>query len=297
MNAETEIIAAHMVGSPFRSRRAGVWNLARRSPSILFGGSILLVVILVAVDAPVLFTVDPLALNPTARLHPISGDAWFGTDMFGRDIYSRMVYGCRTSLFVGLCVAGLSIGIGLFIGLIAGYVRTIDAVLMRIMDGVMAIPGILLAIAMVALSGASFTTVIFAITVPEVPRVIRLVRSIVLGVREEPYVEAAIAAGTRTSAILIRHILPNTIAPLIVFASYVCSSAILVESVLSFLGAGLPAEIPSWGNMVAEGRTYFQIYPRMVFLPGVFLAVTVLGINVLGDGMRDALDPRISRKM
>jgi len=180
---------------------------------------------------------------------------------------------------------------------VAGYVRVLDSVVMRVMDGLMAIPGILLAIAMVALAGASFTTVIFAITVPEIPRVVRLVRSIVLSIREEPYVESAIAAGTRLPAMLWRHVLPNTIAPLIVMASYLCSSAILVESLLSFLGAGLPAEIPSWGNMIAEGRTYFQIYPRMVFLPGLFLALTVLGINILGDGLRDALDPRVARAM
>jgi peptide/nickel transport system permease protein len=198
---------------------------------------------------------------------------------------------------VGFSVATLAVGIGLLIGLIAGYIRVLDSIVMRIMDGLMAIPGILLAIAMVALSGASVATVIFAITVPEVPRVVRLVRSIVLSVREEPYVESAVAAGTRIPKILLRHIFPNTIAPLIVMASYLCSSAILVESLLSFLGAGLPAEIPSWGNMIAEGRTYFQIFPRMVFLPGLFLAATVLGINILGDGMRDALDPRISRSM
>jgi peptide/nickel transport system permease protein len=257
----------------------------------------LLTVLFIAIAAPILFTIDPLSLNPAARLHSFSADAWFGTDMFGRDIYSRIVYGCRTSLIIGLCVTALSVGFGLLIGLVAGYVRAFDAIVMRVMDGLMAIPGILLAIAMVALSGASFATVIFAITVPEVPRVIRLVRSIVLSVREEPYVESAIAAGTRTPQILIRHVLPNTIAPLIVLASYLCSSAILVESLLSFLGAGLPTEIPSWGNMVAEGRTYFQIYPRMVFLPGMFLAVTVLGINIFGDGMRDALDPRVSRAM
>jgi len=300
MRAESNIMAAEIVGVDVLEgdkRRHGFWHLALRSPPIVLGGLMLLIVLFVAIAAPLAFTTDPLALNTSARLRPISAEAWFGTDMFGRDMYSRIIYGCRTSLFVGTSVAVLAVCIGLLIGLLAGYLRVLDAVVMRVMDGLMAIPGILLAIAMVALSGASFTTVIFAITVPEIPRVVRLVRSIVLTVREEPYVESAIAAGTRLPGILWRHVLPNTIAPLIVMASYLCSSAILVESLLSFLGAGLPAEIPSWGNMIAEGRTYFQIYPRMVFLPGLFLALTVLGINILGDGMRDVLDPRISRTM
>ena len=300
MRVEGDIAAAQIADASVlgnEARRDGFWRLALRSPAIVLGGSVLIMVMLVAVAAPLVFTADPLALHAAARLRPMSADAWFGTDMFGRDMYSRVIYGCRTSLFVGVTVAALAVGIGLLIGLVAGYVRVLDSVVMRVMDGLMAIPGILLAIAMVALAGASFTTVIFAITVPEIPRVVRLVRSIVLSIREEPYVESAIAAGTRLPAMLWRHVLPNTIAPLIVMASYLCSSAILVESLLSFLGAGLPAEIPSWGNMIAEGRTYFQIYPRMVFLPGLFLALTVLGINILGDGLRDALDPRVARAM
>jgi len=300
MQVERKVMAAEIVDAETRAGDAGGHGLRRlvlRSPAIVLGGSVLLAMLLVAIAAPLAFTTDPLALNAAARLRPMSAAAWFGTDMFGRDMYSRVIYGCRTSLFVGISATVIAVGAGLFIGLVAGYVRVLDAIVMRIMDGLMAIPGILLAIAMVALSGASFTTVIFAITVPEIPRVVRLVRSVVLTVREEPYVESAIAAGTKLPAILWRHVLPNTIAPLIVMASYLCSSAILVESLLSFLGAGLPTEISSWGNMIAEGRTYFQIYPRMVFLPGLFLALTVLGINVLGDGLRDALDPRISRTM
>jgi len=300
MSAEVDIVTVEIVEGEAPSNdanRHGIWRLALRSPATVLGGSMLLAVLLVALAAPLAFTTDPIALNMAARLRPISADAWFGTDMFGRDMYSRVIYGCRTSLLVGISVTALAVSIGLLVGLVAGYLRALDAVVMRVMDGLMAIPGILLAIAMVALSGASFTTVIFAITVPEIPRIVRLVRSVVLTVREEPYVESAIAAGTRLPGILWRHVLPNTIAPLIVMASYLCSSAILVESLLSFLGAGLPTEIPSWGNMIAEGRTYFQIYPRMVFLPGLFLALTVLGINILGDGMRDVLDPRLSRAM
>ena len=198
---------------------------------------------------------------------------------------------------VGLAVATIATAVGLTIGLLAGYIRWVDAVVMRIMDGLMAIPGVLLAIALISLAGASITNVIIAITIPEIPRVVRLVRAVVLTVREQPYVEAAVSVGTRLPKILLKHILPNTLAPLIVQATYVCASAVVIEAILSFLGAGTPPEIPSWGNIMAEGRTYFQIAPWMIFFPGVFLAITVLAVNILGDGLRDSLDPRIARRM
>jgi peptide/nickel transport system permease protein len=280
-----------------RARREGTLHGLMRSPTVVAGGALLVVMVALAVLAPLAFTVDPLRINPIARLKPPSAEAWFGTDMFGRDVYSRAVYGARISLTIGLAVAALSIAIGLVIGLVAGYIRLVDAIVMRIMDGVMAIPAILLAIALVSLSGSSLATVIVAITIPEIPRVVRLVRAIVLSIREEPYVEAAIAAGTRLPAILCRHVLPNTIAPLIVQATYVCAAAIILEAILSFLGAGTPPEIPSWGNMIAEARTFFQIAPWILFLPGLLLALTVLAVNVLGDGLRDSLDPRIARQM
>jgi peptide/nickel transport system permease protein len=181
--------------------------------------------------------------------------------------------------------------------MLAGYVRILDGVVMRVMDGLMAIPGVLLAIALVSLSGASLVTVIIAITVPEIPRVVRLVRSIVLTVREEPYVEAAIAAGTRLPQVLIRHVLPNCVPALIVQATYVCASAMLTEAILSFLGAGTPPEIPSWGNMMAEGRAFFPIAPRIILFPGAALALMILAVNVLGDGLRDRLDPKLARRV
>ena len=272
-------------------------RLLSRYPLMYIGGGLLLIMVFLAVFAPLLFTSDPIQMNPVERLKTPSLTHWFGTDMFGRDIYSRTVYGSRISLVVGLVAAVLSVILGLFIGLVAGYIRFLDAILMRIMDGLMAIPGILLAIALVSLSGASLITVTIAITIPEIPRVVRLVRSIVLSVREEPYVEAAIAAGTRLPLILSRHVLPNTIPPLIVQATYVCGSAMLTEAILSFLGAGTPPEVPSWGNIMAEGRLYFQIAPWIIFFPGLTLAVTVLAVNVLGDGLRDTLDPRIAKQM
>jgi peptide/nickel transport system permease protein len=268
-----------------------------RTAFVAIGGGILALIVLAAVFAPLLGTVDPTALSPLQRLRAPSAANWLGTDQFGRDLWSRVVYGTRVSLTVGIAVAVLSIAIGLVIGLISGYVRWLDGVIMRAMDGLMAIPGILLAIALVSLSGASRLTVITAITVPEIPRVVRLVRSIVLTVREEPYVEAAIAAGTRLPLVLIRHILPNCVPPLIVQATYVCASAMLTEAILSFLGAGTPPEFPSWGNMMAEGRAFFPIAPRIVLFPGVALALTILAVNVLGDALRDRLDPKLAKRV
>ena len=264
--------------------------------AIFWGGGLLILFALIAAIWPFL-TLDPTELNPIKRLKSPSAEAWFGSDFLGRDIFSRVIYGARVSLVVGIAVALISVGSGLILGLVAGSVRVLDAVIMRTMDGLMSIPAILLAIALISLSGATLGTVILAIVIPEVPRVVRLVRAVVLTVREVPYVEAAIAAGTRLPLILKRHILPNTIAPLIVQATYVCASAMLTESILGFLGAGIPPEIPSWGNIMSEGRTYFQISPWIIFFPGIGLALTVLAVNIVGDGLRDTLDPRIARKI
>ena len=263
---------------------------------VLFGGLVLAAIILLAVLGPV-FTVDPVSINPLNRLKPPGANGYFGTDMLGRDLFSRVLNGARVSLTVGLAVALISVVAGLALGLVAGYIRALDAVIMRVMDGLMSIPAILLAIAMIALSGATLSTVIAAIVIPEIPRVVRLVRSVVLTVREEPYVEAAIASGTRAVQIMHRHILPNTIAPLIVQATYICGSAMLLEAILGFLGAGIPPEIPSWGNIMSEGRTYFQLTPWIIFFPGLALGLTVLAVNFVGDGLRDTLDPRIARTM
>jgi peptide/nickel transport system permease protein len=275
---------------------AGLWRFTRRNPTIVAGALILALVGALALLAP-LFAGDPLAMTPAQRLRPPSAEFWFGTDHLGRDLFARTLYGAQISLLVGLSVAAFSIIVGLVIGLVAGYYRRVDAVVMRLMDGLMAIPAILLAIALVALTKASVFVVIIAITIPEVPRVVRLVRSVVLGVREAPYVEAAIAGGTRTTKIIIRHILPNTIAPLIVQSTYICASAILIESALSFLGAGTPPDVPTWGNMIAQSRLYLGPAPWTIFFPGVALAVIVLAVNLLGDGLRDHLDPRLARRM
>jgi peptide/nickel transport system permease protein len=276
--------------------RAGFGRFAHRNPTIVAGGFILALIALLAICAP-LFAGDAITMNPALRLRPPSEANWLGTDHLGRDVFARTVYGARVSLLVGLSVSATSVIIGLHIGLISGYFRRVDAVVMRLMDGLMAIPAILLAIALVALTRSSVSTVIIAITIPEVPRVVRLVRAVVLGVREAPYVEAAIAGGTPTWKILLRHILPNTIAPLIVQATYICASAILIEAALSFLGAGTPPEIPTWGNMIAQSRLFLSRAPWTIFAPGIALALVVLAVNLLGDGLRDRLDPRLARRM
>lgn len=272
---------------------AAAWTRAwRRHPNMVLGGVMLAAVCVAAAAAPWLGTVDPQKIAPFDRLRAPGGAFWFGGDLIGRDVYSRTVYGARVSLAVGLGVAGLSIVFGLMVGLLSGFVRWVDGILMRVMDGVMAIPSILLAVALIALTGASLKNVIIAITVAEIPRVARLVRSVVLSLKEQPFVEAAITAGTPFFAILWRHVLPNTLAPLLVQGTYIFASAVLTEAILSFIGAGTPPAIPSWGNIIAEGRTVFHIAPHIVLLPGLALSVTVLAVNLLGDGLRDSFDPR-----
>jgi peptide/nickel transport system permease protein len=268
----------------------------RRHPSLVAGAVILAAFVALALAAPYL-PGDPLTMTPARRLSPPGAGFLLGTDALGRDVLARTIHGARVSLLVGFLVATFSVTIGLAIGLIAGSIRKADAPLMRVMDALMAIPAILLAIALVSLTRASVTTVVIAITIPEVPRVVRLVRSVVLGVREQPFVEAAIAGGARLPKIILRHILPSTIPPLIVQATYICASAILVEATLSFLGAGSPPEIPSWGNMIASSRLYLARAPWTIFSPGLALALVVLAVNLVGDGLRDHLDPRLARRM
>ena len=282
-----------VLAEPVRRRRLGY--LFRRYPTVFIGGAIIILMVVLALAAP-LIAGNPLAMNPMRRLLPPSAQHWFGTDNLGRDVFARTVYGARISLLVGLTVAVAAIAGGLAIGLLAGFYRRVDAVVMRLMDGLMAIPSILLAIALVSLWQGGVPVVIIAILIPEIPRDVRLVRSVVLGVREQPYVEAAIAGGARTRKILRRHILPSTIAPLTVQGTYVCASAILVEAGLSYLGAGIPPSIPTWGNMIAGSQLYLALAPWTIFCPGVALAVLVLAVNLLGDGLRDWLDPRMARR-
>jgi len=277
--------------------RHGLLGFLRNNPTVAIGAALLLCLVLIGIFAPYLWTVDPTALAPAKRTRPPSADFWFGTDALGRDVYSRVLYGTRVSLTVGLSVALLATLVGLAIGLVSGFVRWADSIVMRIMDGLMSIPPILLAVALMALTRGSVGNVIMAITVAEIPRVSRLVRGVVLSLREQAYVDAAVASGTRTPMIILRHILPNTLAPMLVQATYVCASAMIVESILSFIGAGTPPTIPSWGNIMAEGRALWQVKPYIVFFPAAFLSLTVLAVNLVGDGLRDALDPRMAKSL
>ncbi len=290
--------------------RPSTWQRVKQNASVRIGGMVLALLVLVAAAAPWLGTVDPSLFDPASRdllpgktgeITTLDGETiahkfWFGSDSFGRDIYSRVIYGTRVSLIVGVATALVAIAFGVVFGLLAGYLRWLDGLMMRVMDGVMSIPAILIAIALVALWRGSLFTVVLAIAIPEIPRVTRLVRSLVLTVREEPYVEAAVSLGTPTFKIMVRHILPNTLAPLIVQGTFIAASGILVEAILSFLGVGLPPDIPTWGNVMAEGRSQFSEFPHNILLPGLFLAVTVLAVNMLGDGLRDTLDPKMARR-
>ena len=311
MSAITEEVVDSASIAAASTKRKSLWLLAIRNPNVIFGGVILLGMLLIAILAPFLGTVDPTRIDPASRNKKPGTEityrlddgttakrvAIMGTDSLGRDVYSRVLYGARVSLAVGVAVSVISVAIGMVIGLVSGYVRWADGIIMRIMDGLMAIPGILLAIALVSIWRAGLITVVFAIVVPDVPRVVRLVRSIVLTVREEPYVEGAISVGTPTWILMFRHILPNTVAPLIVQGTFLAAAAILTEAALSFLGIGIPPEIPSWGNIMAEGRTLFRVFPHNILYPGIFLALTVLAINIMGDGLRDTLDPKMSKKV
>jgi peptide/nickel transport system permease protein len=280
-----------------RKHRAKAIAFVRQHPTIVVGAILLVFVLACGIFAPYLWTIDPGSLSLARRMRLPSAEHWFGTDMLGRDVYSRVVYGARISLIVGFSVAILSSIAGVFIGLVSGFIRSLDSIIMRFNDALMSIPSILLAVALMALSRGSVSNVVLAITVAEIPRVARLVRGIVLSLREQPYVEAAIAAGSRTPKIIWQSILPNTLAPIIVQATYICASAMITEAILSFIGAGTPTTIPSWGNIMAEGKAIWQVKPYVVFFPAVFLSVTVLAVNLLGDGLRDMLDPRAAKRI
>jgi len=306
-----EALPAEIAESPPAACRPGTVRMLLGNWSVVIGAAIVALLAVVGALAPVLGTISPSEINPVFRNKKPGAERMlrtddgkevpfvhrFGTDTLGRDVYSRVVYGARVSLIIGVTVAGLSVAAGLFIGLIAGYIRWLDGIIMRFMDGLMAIPAILLAMGVVSLSRAGLLAVVIAIVIPEIPRVVRLVRAIVLSIREEPYVEAAITVGTPTPTLLVRHVLPNTLAPLIVQGTFICANAILIEAILSFLGIGIPPETPTWGNIMAEGRSLFRIYPHNIFYPGVCLAFAVLAINMLGDGLRDTLDPRFAKRV
>jgi len=295
MAARSSASTAELILAPAPAERGALVQARRflvRNPTLVAGLIALVVVVAGGVFAPVWWTGDPQAMRPVERLRAPSAEWWFGSDQYGRDIYTRTIYGTRVSLVVGAAVSVTSLLIGTALGLVIGFYRRLDAVMMRVMDGLMAIPAILLALALMALMRGSVRNVIVALVIPEIPRVVRLVRASVLSLREAVMVEGARALGVGTPRILVRYILPALVAPLIVHGTYICASAMLVEAYLSFLGAGTPPHIPSWGNIMAEGRAYLQLAFWIILFPGLFLAATVLAINLVGDGLRDLLKVR-----
>lgn len=258
----------------------------------LLAAAALALVALLAVFAPVIVPHDPTLVAPAVRLQPPDQTYLLGTDAFGRDLLSRLIYGGQVSLLVGLGTAILATAAGMLLGLTAGFFRAADAIVMRVMDAMMAIPSVLLAIAIVSLWGASLQSVLFAITISETPRVARLARSLALTARSELYVDAAQTLGTSTFQILWRHVIPNALGPLIVLGTYICASAIILESILSFLGTGIDPQIPTWGNIIAEGRIYIEMKPSLVLWPSLFLTATIWALHILGDAARDRLDPK-----
>lgn len=296
-NVPITMISGASTGDPRTGAPSGRFGRLLQHPGIFIGGALLALLVIVAVLAPWFGTVDPRAVFPANRTLPPSAQFWFGTDLLGRDLYSRVIYGARVSLTVGAAVAFLATLIGATLGLVAGYIRWSDGLLMRIMDGIMAVPPLLLAVALMTLTRPSIGNVVLAITISEVPRVARLVRSVVLTLREQAFVDAAVTAGAPSHRIILRHILPNAVAPITVQATYIFASAMIVEAILSFIGAGTPASLPSWGGIIAEGRALWQVKPFVIFFPALFLSVAVLAVNMVGDGLRDLADPRMVRRL
>jgi peptide/nickel transport system permease protein len=273
-------------------RSFGALRALTRRKIVLVGLILVVFTATVGILAP-LIAVSPTRMDVSVRLQAPGAAHWFGTDDLGRDVFARVVYGARLSLMVGIAVVALALLVGLTAGLTAGYFRRLDNVIMRVMDGLMAFPAIILAIALMASLGPSVTNVIVAIGIVYMPRVARVVRGSVLVVRETAYVEAARALGLMDAGIILRHVLPNCLSPVIVQGSFVFAAAVLTEAALSFLGVGVPPYVPSWGNILSEGRLYLQQAPWLVLYPGAAIMITILGLNLLGDGLRDLLDPKI----
>ena len=280
------------VAAPVAAGVRRIWMRARQNPSLATGCIIMIIMVTAAIAAPLIARQDPLAIDVTGRLSPRSAAHLLGTDELGRDIFARILYGARISLLIGFSCAFLTSIFGVAIGMVSASSRIADAIVMRIMDGVMSMPAILLAIAMMAIMGGSAWTVIAAVTIVETPRCARLIRGLMLSLRERPYVEAAIAAGSGRMRVMVRHILPSLWGPLAVQATFNWAAAMLIEAALSFVGAGLPPEIPTWGNMIADAKSLWQIMPGLIFMPAAALSVTILGVNLVGEGLRQAFDIR-----
>lgn len=282
------------------ARNRSTWRRLRRTirlhPNLLVGGIFLVIVVFMAVFAELIMPHSPTLQVPSDRLLSPGGDFLFGTDGQGRDVFSRMVKGSQLSLMVGVLVSLGTMVIGGLIGLICGFNSAADNLLMRVMDALMAFPSIVLAIGIMAVRGPSVWNVVFALTVVNTPRMARVVRSVVQNTSQMLYVEAAQSIGADTPRVLLKHITPNCLSPLIVQTSFVFADAVLGEATLSFLGAGAPADIPSWGGMLSESRVFLAQAPWTMLVPGAALTITVFALNLIGDGIRDMLDPRLRNR-
>ena len=293
---EMTSVGEQLAVSNFQGRVRAARLIAKRQPSMAVGLVVIALLVVVSIGAPLITSVAPTEINMGSRLTGPSLQHWFGSDGFGRDVYTRTMYGGRISLAVGFSVALITMAVGALMGAVAGYFRKVDAVVMRVMDGLMAIPTILLAIALMAMLGASVQNVIISLAIVDTPRTVRVARSSVLSLREQPFIDAARVIGAGSVRILGRHIVPNLLAPLVVMGTYIAAAAVLTEAYLSFLGAGTPPTIPSWGNIMAEGRGFISKAMWVIFFPGLVLAITVTAINLAGDGLRDVLDPKLARR-
>ena len=295
---ETDIYEDPPFGDRIRSLSSSSLKTLRSNPNLLIGSTIITIMVLIALltllpTHSIVTRHDPQELSLRERVDPPSSTHWFGTDALGRDVYSRTMHGSKTSLYVGSAVAILVTITGVTLGVLVGYNRVADNIVMRFMDGMMSFPTLILALALVATLGSSLTNVIIIITIVDTPGMTRVVRAVVLSLRERTYVDAARASGASTKRILFFHVAPNTLAPVIITASIYFGGAILTEAALGFLGVGTPEFIPTWGNIISSGRAYIRIGFWIAFFPGVFLALTVFATNLVGDGLRDVLDPRL----
>ncbi len=295
---QTDIYEDPPFGDRMRSLSLSSLRTLRSNPNLLIGSTIITIMVLIALltflpTHSIVTPHDPQELSLRERVDPPSSTHWFGTDALGRDVYSRTMHGSKTSLYVGAAVAILVTIIGVTLGVLVGYNRVADNIVMRFMDGMMSFPTLILALALVATLGSSLTNVIIIITIVDTPGMTRVVRAVVLSLRERTYVDAARASGASTKRILFFHIAPNTLAPVIITASIYFGGAILTEAALGFLGVGTPEFIPTWGNIISSGRAYIRIGFWIAFFPGIFLALTVFATNLVGDGLRDVLDPRL----
>lgn len=295
---ETDIYEDPPFGDRIRSLSSSSLKTLRSNPNLLIGSTIITIMVLIALltllpTHSIVTRHDPQELSLRERVDPPSSTHWFGTDALGRDVYSRTMHGSKTSLYVGSAVAILVTITGVTLGVLVGYNRVADNIVMRFMDGMMSFPTLILALALVATLGSSLTNVIIIITIVDTPGMTRVVRAVVLSLRERTYVDAARASGASTKRILFFHVAPNTLAPVIITASIYFGGAILTEAALGFLGVGTPEFIPTWGNIISSGRAYIRIGFWIAFFPGIFLALTVFATNLIGDGLRDVLDPRL----